>query len=268
MDGQVAEDELVCPIPNCKAEITVAQIEGATRGNALWDKFLQFRMRNWRPGSGDGIMVACPTPECGQFVVPADIKTVKCPLCKRKFCPKCGSKSHEGVTCEAFQAWEKDNSSAEQCFEELIAQQGWKRCPKCSAPSERESGCNFMQCRSEICRKRNFWCYICNKQLPKAEHYTHYPKGPYEDECCTPVDERPGPRGQPLGAGAAAVGSGAAESKSPVNAKNLRPPSGTPLSAASPPLVASSTASSAAAALGEGLGALRGWMGIPSVSAT
>lgn len=258
MDGQVAEDELVCPLPQCKAEITVAQVEGATRGTALWEKFLQFRMRNWRPGSGDGIFVACPTPECGQFVVPADLTTVTCPVCRRNFCPRCGSRAHEGTTCEAFREWESANSNAERCFEELMLQQQWKRCPKCTAPSERESGCNFMQCRSEICRKRTYWCYLCNKELPKAEHYVHYPRGPYEDECVTPGVEPRRPAGQQQ----------ASVPREGVKHYVPRPDAAAPLGATSAVAAGSDGAAArAAAAFGEGIGALYGWMGTPSVSA-
>lgn len=189
-DAQVAEDELICPIPDCRKGITVLQVEGAVTGTPLWDKFLQFRARLWRPASADGAIVDCPTPGCGQFVVPPDAEFVQCPVCNRDFCPRCGSETHPGVTCQAFKAWRADNANVDQHFEELMAQERWRRCPKCGAPSERESGCNFMQCRSETCRKRTYWCYVCGKELAKEDHYTHFPKGPYEDECHTPEAER------------------------------------------------------------------------------
>merc|ERR1719386_550802 len=94
-----------------------------------------------------------------------------------------------------------------------MAAEQWRRCPACSAPSERESGCNFMQCRSEICRKRTYWCYVCGLQLKKEDHYSHYPRGPYEDECHTPEKDRlPAGAGlapQPLVNGAVAAAAGA-----------------------------------------------------------
>ncbi|CAE8690231.1 unnamed protein product, partial [Polarella glacialis] len=63
-EAQVAHDELVCPMPGCRVEITVAQVEGAIAGTPLLEKFWQFRMNLWRPANNDdGIMVACPTPE-------------------------------------------------------------------------------------------------------------------------------------------------------------------------------------------------------------
>lgn len=188
-EAQVAEDELVCPIPNCKTEITVPQIEGATFRTPLWDKFLQFRMNMWRPGSGSNI-VECPTLNCGKFVVPIDFKFVTCPVCNKEFCPKCSGPKHEDVSCEDYAAWVRQNEGVDTYFEELMAKEQWRRCPVCSAPSERESGCNFMQCRSERCRKRTYWCYVCGKQMPKEEHYQHYPKGPYEDLCNTPEHDR------------------------------------------------------------------------------
>jgi hypothetical protein len=188
-DAQVAEDELVCPIPGCKTEITTAQVEGGTHGTDLWDKFLSFRMKMWVPQKEDGVIVECPTPACGRFVVPDGLEEVRCPVCAKKFCPKC-MVDHSGSSCQAFQAWKAENSKADQNFEELMAHERWRRCPKCGAPSERESGCNFMQCRSAICRKHTYWCYVCGKELPKEEHYSHYPKGPYEDICNTPEAER------------------------------------------------------------------------------
>lgn len=189
-DAQVAEDELVCPIPDCKTEITTAQVEGGTHGTDLWDKFLSFRFKAWTPSAEDGVIVQCPKPECGfSFMVPDGLNKVRCPICAKDFCPKC-MEDHSGSTCQAFQAWKAENSKADQNFEELMAHERWRRCPKCGAPSERESGCNFMQCRSAICRKHTYWCYVCGKELPKSDHYSHYPKGPYEDICNTPEAER------------------------------------------------------------------------------
>jgi len=189
-EGQVADDELVCPIPKCKTEITVSQVEGATSGTPLWEKFLQFRMNIWRPGSADGVIVACPTPDCEKFVVPRGLEVVKCHKCQLEFCPKCGNKSHKGVTCEAFQQWQRENDHADRHFQELMANEEWRRCPVCGVASARESGCNFMQCNSERCRKRTYWCYVCGKQFNKSDHYSHYQNGPYENQCKTPLAER------------------------------------------------------------------------------
>eukprot|EP00927_Polykrikos_kofoidii_P024856 TRINITY_DN22487_c0_g1_i1.p1 TRINITY_DN22487_c0_g1~~TRINITY_DN22487_c0_g1_i1.p1 ORF type:complete len:502 (-),score=59.26 TRINITY_DN22487_c0_g1_i1:83-1588(-) len=99
-------------------------------------------------------------------------------------CQKCGKKHDEGTTCAKFSEWEAQNRHADRHFEEFASREGIRRCPKCNAPCEREkNGCNFMQCRSDVCRKWTYWCFLCNRQLPLEEHYTHYPGGPYEDRC-------------------------------------------------------------------------------------
>jgi len=189
VEALVDEDELVCPIPNCKTTITVAQVEGATVGTPLWEKFLQFRMNQWKPAGVDEKIVQCPSAECEMFVVPAGVDSVTCPTCKKEFCPNCGLE-HKGVSCEAYKKWREDNAQVDQHFEQLMVNQQWRRCPECGMPSERESGCNFIQCRSTQCRKRTYWCYVCGKKLRQQDHYSHYPKGPYEDECHTPEAER------------------------------------------------------------------------------
>merc|ERR1712194_661357 len=148
------------------------------------------RMNMWVPKSGDGMMVECPTPNCEKFVVDANMEVVKCPRCSKEFCPKCRKDPHKGSTCKDYEQWAHDNAEADRHFEEMMLKHGWKPCPKCGMPSERESGCNFMQCRSGTCRKRTYWCYICGLQMKREDHYTHFQRGPYEDECKTPAEER------------------------------------------------------------------------------
>merc|ERR1711862_641540 len=87
--------------------------------------------------------------------------------------------------------WERENRNADKHFEKLMEQLKWRKCPVCSMPSERKSGsCYFLQCRSEKCRKRTYWCYVCGLQLPLEEHYKHYPEGPYKPKCLTPESHR------------------------------------------------------------------------------
>mmetsp|Transcript_103107 Transcript_103107/g.204770 ORF Transcript_103107/g.204770 Transcript_103107/m.204770 type:complete len:490 (+) Transcript_103107:71-1540(+) len=120
-------------------------------------------------------------------------------------CPKCGRDEHEGISCEQFKEWEKENANAERHFADLLAQERWRRCPVCGVASERACGCNFMQCRSATCNKRTYWCYICGWQLSREDHYSHYPRSPWEDVCHTPLDKHiPFGAGPPQGAPQAA----------------------------------------------------------------
>jgi len=181
----VAEDELICPMPKCGTQITVPQTQGATYDTPLWNKFLQFRMNIWVPKTGDGFIVTCPTVGCEKFVVDRHREEVECPHCSKRFCSKCGKDPHQGSSCA-----EHADSEADQRFEQMMVEQGWKPCPVCGMPTERDSGCNFMQCRSGTCRKRTYWCYICGLQMGKENHYKHYPQGPYDNDCNTPMEDR------------------------------------------------------------------------------
>ncbi|CAK0819852.1 unnamed protein product, partial [Prorocentrum cordatum] len=86
-------------------------------------------------------------------------------------CPRCGREEHDGVRPSAA-----ENGAADQRFDELMAEQHWRRCPVCAAPSEKDCGCNFMQCCSSRCQGHTYWCYICGKQMREEDHYSHYPR--------------------------------------------------------------------------------------------
>lgn len=191
-EAQVADEELVCPMPGCARQLAVAQVEGATGGTALWEKFLHFRMNLWQP-EGDEVLVDCPIPGCqARFLATHDMPFVECPECRIEFCLKCRKGRHDGMHCREFAAVLRSSMDADYSFEKLMAQEQWKRCPVCGVPSERVSGCNFMKCESTDCRRGGqctFWCYVCAQQIGEDEHYSHYPSGPFEDEC----EGRPAP---------------------------------------------------------------------------
>ena len=97
----------------------------------------------------------CITPDCDMIYVwsPDEAKRFVCGQCGANICTKCHTTWHEGFdTCEAY----KNRSSGDV---ELIK---WMRadptnrrkCPKCSAPIEKNRGCQHMtctQCRHHIC---------------------------------------------------------------------------------------------------------------------
>merc|ERR1711935_1234636 len=61
-----------------------------------------------------------------------------------------------------------------------------------------------MKCKSPECRRGNgtFWCYVCAQQVGEDEHYSHFPSGPFEDECYgrlwTPPPSPPPPQPRSL----------------------------------------------------------------------
>jgi len=195
-EKRVTEEELCCPMPVCKGEVTVPQLEGVLRGTPLWDRFLATRAELWRPSlpsgaSGRGqaeLLCECPSPACGErFLVPPSVAEARCPKCTRSFC-RCRSR-HPGQSCEACATGGASTQSADQELEQLIAQNRWQRCPKCGSVSERETGCNYMTCFSEKCRGKVCFCYLCGVELSTIEHYTHFPHGLFEN-ACVKVDRR------------------------------------------------------------------------------
>ncbi|CAD7969727.1 unnamed protein product [Amoebophrya sp. A120] len=208
-DGQVADDELTCPMPECREKqkkdpsnnlhaattIPVHLIETelrlkkqqrktiaeGERLEELWEKFLQFRLKIFQPKTGK--IVLCPKCET-QTIVNQNLISVTCPECSHKFCPKCGEKPHpKFAKCEDYKQYLLETSQGDQKLETLLEEENWCRCPVCSIPVERESGCNFMQCPSPLCRNKTFFCYVCGEKVDKDNHYAHYQKGPYEDFC-------------------------------------------------------------------------------------
>jgi len=48
----------------------------------------------------------------------------------------------------------------------LMKQQGWKYCPSCKTPIQKESGCNHMTCMTPACNTH--FCYRCGELIVKS----------------------------------------------------------------------------------------------------
>eukprot|EP00927_Polykrikos_kofoidii_P065736 TRINITY_DN61451_c0_g1_i1.p1 TRINITY_DN61451_c0_g1~~TRINITY_DN61451_c0_g1_i1.p1 ORF type:complete len:367 (+),score=58.36 TRINITY_DN61451_c0_g1_i1:39-1139(+) len=188
-EKRVTTKELRCPV--CSAvEITVLQVQGATAGNPLWDRFLDCRRELWRPGTEDEdcVLCNCGASGCESFLAPCTLKEVKCPGCNKIFCPSCGE-LHRDMSCEEYKRSRPSGDAADQAFQELMRQECWQRCPTCCAPCIRDSGCNFMSCHSSRCRGENWFCYLCGEQLKVTQKFSHFPHGVWEN-ACEKVDRR------------------------------------------------------------------------------
>lgn len=167
-ENRSAPSELVCPMPDCSTEITVAQVQGVLHGSSAMEQFLDQRVETWDL-HGDSL-VMCPSANCGErFLAQTSLKKVICPHCSCCFDPR-ASRGHPVEI-------DKD-------FEDFIARERLQRCPRCRAVCERSQGCNYMSCR---CRT-NF-CYLCGDALSRSDHLTHFPHGAYQN-CCLNVDKR------------------------------------------------------------------------------
>ncbi|KAJ3406123.1 hypothetical protein CcCBS67573_g02802 [Chytriomyces confervae] len=124
---------------------------------------------------GDARFQRCPNSSCEAVFYNDDPSLAKrvCIACKSVCCWKCRTDTaHDGFTCEQYQELNQRNGNdrEQMRFEEILTQEKWKRCPKCTIATAKNEGCNKMSC--EICKA--YWCFCCGKQLSKKRPYLHY----------------------------------------------------------------------------------------------
>ncbi|CAL1705387.1 unnamed protein product [Somion occarium] len=111
--------------------------------------------------------VSCPTCT-SEFSVAIEslenprIRVIGCPVCNHSFCKNCrraikGSRH----TCPPDGTEE---------LRTLMQRMGWATCPGCGARTEKELGCNHMQCTSRQCGGLTHWCYSCGGIIIQSDH--------------------------------------------------------------------------------------------------
>jgi len=99
----------------------------------------------------------CTNPACSQLINLDKFAGIEgsgeldCPACTQKLCIKCKSTWHAGQTCA-----QRQSSAEEAQLDEIAAQMGWKRCPKCIVYVNLRVGCNHMTC---LCGHE--FCFAC-----------------------------------------------------------------------------------------------------------
>jgi hypothetical protein len=96
MSSNVSEDELVCP--SCGVAIDHNIIQGIDR--ELYDKYVNFAFRNWRPQDGAILKYCCFCDAAAEIAENA--KRFKCPKCQKAYCPQCNKDHLERISCEDF----------------------------------------------------------------------------------------------------------------------------------------------------------------------
>lgn len=105
-------------------------------------------------------MIHCPKADC-KGVIEVVSRYFNCPICNYKMCVKCNGDYHEKEECP-----EKNDV----VFEKYLKVQKFTKCPNCSIPVDRISGCNKITCKCGI-----FFCYTCGKDIT-IEKYNHFNK--------------------------------------------------------------------------------------------
>lgn len=186
----VSQREMCCPMPKCFCPITEFQVLGFLKSESQ-ARFLDTRAELYRPDAPNERHCRCP---CGEAVIVADTRDeegfVRCPSCKELVCWRCQER-HEGSSCAEYWRWRQENDNSDpdqQAFDELMAKEGWKKCPVCKAPTSRSFGCNVMTCESASCRTAGGtkFCYVCGDQLPGSTYFNnvqHFPDGIFREFC-------------------------------------------------------------------------------------
>ncbi|KAL1749855.1 hypothetical protein FB107DRAFT_224855 [Schizophyllum commune] len=100
----------------------------------------------------------CPTPGCGQvYRKGSEPKVVRCPSCLTGICRLCDSEAHGILPCRA--------AVADAQFEQWMKENGAKRCPGCTAPIQRDQGCNHVTCT----RCATHICWVCMETFPGGD---------------------------------------------------------------------------------------------------
>ena len=126
--------------------------------------------------------IYCVIPDCDGFghIIPNE-KITACFKCKCTMCTSCKGAIHPGITCEEAMV-----GSPDETLNELIMSENWKKCPTCGVPVEKIDGCQFITCRSPLCKSRNAMCYLCGRFVVEDQHFSHYKtEGPFGNTCNT-----------------------------------------------------------------------------------
>ncbi|KAI9511016.1 hypothetical protein F5148DRAFT_1010122 [Russula earlei] len=87
------------------------------------------------------LIIACPLPDCNH---------VWCKQCQQSI-------DFEGP---------KHSCDGTSELDHLMKEQGWKYCPTCKTPIQKESGCNHMSCMTPACNTH--FCYVCGGLIVRS----------------------------------------------------------------------------------------------------
>ncbi|GAW23647.1 hypothetical protein ANO14919_132210 [Xylariales sp. No.14919] len=144
-------DESLFPPRCCRIEISVEAnrlLLGDELVHEFMEKSIEFATTN---------RIYCHQPTCSAFIPPSAIKdgVAPCPKCKTLTCVTCKGGTHKG---------DCPSDTALQQVLEVARQNGWQRCPKCSAMIELNYGCFHMTCK---CKAQ--FCYLCAEKWKTCE---------------------------------------------------------------------------------------------------
>ncbi|KAG6977295.1 hypothetical protein JG688_00000490 [Phytophthora aleatoria] len=160
-ERQVDEDELVCPVVECKQSIKeedMKRIIGKDE-TAQYRAVLKRKRDEKNPSAR-----WCPRPGCDELIICESTDNFTCPKCETVGCFRCRGYAHRFWFCrgevdKSYLAWEAS----------VGKHKAVRACPHCQMRIWKNEGCNHMTCTH--CRYE--YCWVCESRWD-ASHYACY----------------------------------------------------------------------------------------------
>ncbi|KAF9220042.1 hypothetical protein BS17DRAFT_359974 [Gyrodon lividus] len=109
------------------------------------------------------VQIQCRKCHRSAFVDKGDyeqLPALTCPFpgCEHTWCKNC----QQSITRRG----PKHSCDGSEEFDHLVKQMGWKHCPRCKTPVQKNGGCNHMTCVTPGCNSH--FCYRCGKQITRS----------------------------------------------------------------------------------------------------
>ncbi|KAJ0893317.1 putative transcription factor C2H2 family [Helianthus annuus] len=175
----LSEVPIRCPSPKCRYYISAPEHKSFLPVGS----FMSLEEALLEPNACAADKFYCPFVDCAVLLDPSSDadstdNRVKCPVCSRFICVKCGVRWHASVSCDEFQevsAKEMNVADGDAAFDCLVENRRWKRCQMCERMIELTHGCYDLTC---WCGHE--FCYSCGAE---------YVNGQQTCECASWGDE-------------------------------------------------------------------------------
>ncbi|CEG41344.1 ibr domain containing protein [Plasmopara halstedii] len=159
---QVDEDELVCPVLDCKLSVKEEDIKRivGSEETSIYRSVLKRKRDEKNPSAR-----WCPRPGCDELIICESANDFTCPKCQTVGCFRCRNYAHRFWFCRGIE----DDKSYLAWEDSVGKHKALRSCPHCHMRIWKNEGCNHMTCTQ--CRYE--FCWVCESKWD-ASHYACY----------------------------------------------------------------------------------------------
>ena len=166
---------MVCPDPACKMEATPDEVRQCLSAED-WERFEHISLQTSLAGMKD--MVWCPRCQYPALLQEEGGRLALCGKCQFSFCAECQQTWHGLAPCANLSMrWRAADEAGKEVLRrkygdkilQEVESSAWvsehtKPCPRCSAATEKNGGCNHITCR----KCSHEWCWLCTSTYTQA----------------------------------------------------------------------------------------------------